>query len=183
MKPTIAKSLFGVILLSIISLGDNSVFGQGIQVENTLPKSVPLKVEFKGFDKEKWWYDLEIKVTNTGKKPIYYLNMWLMLDVTEGGKPLGVSVQQFGDGERFYAPPDRALTKESDPAIIPGESYTLRLEEYQVKAWDLGYRTKVNFYAPTKGELRLAWLSFGDDTGIEGGGTTLRKKAILDRKP
>jgi hypothetical protein len=52
------------------------------QLEDAIPKHVPIKVKikaekekaFKDLHNEKWLRDLEIEVTNTGTKPIYFLD-------------------------------------------------------------------------------------------------------------
>ena len=63
----------GVLLIFGLGAFVGNLSGQGIVLENKLPKSVPLKIEFSGNDNLSWWYDIEVKVTNKGKKPIYFL--------------------------------------------------------------------------------------------------------------
>lgn len=187
MRPNRVKLIFGaVLLLSIISLTDKSVFGQLTKIENKLPKIVPLEVEFKNYHKENWWHDLEIKVTNTGKKPIYYLSMYLWLDATypesggpESGKPMAISFD-FGDLRRFFSSTNGETAALEDPAILPGESYTFRVPDNYVKGYDL--RKKLgSFNEPREAQLEHGWTNFGDDTGILPGGTPWRtplKKAL-----
>ena len=59
-------------LLLVIIFSSNNSFGQLLEIENKIPKNVPIKIEFEHQDSEDWARDLEIKVTNTGKKPIYF---------------------------------------------------------------------------------------------------------------
>ena len=42
-----------------------------------IPKHLPLKFEVKNLNSERWVYDLEINVTNTSAKPIYFLDFFI----------------------------------------------------------------------------------------------------------
>jgi hypothetical protein len=42
-----------------------------------IPKHLPLKFEVKNLNSERWVYDLEINVTNTSTKPIYFLDFFI----------------------------------------------------------------------------------------------------------
>lgn len=174
MRTPLVKLIFGAILLaSIISLGDKSVFGQLIEIENKLPKIVPVEVEFKNYDKENWWHDLEIKVTNTGKKPIYYLWLILSLDVADEEGNLRAVSLKFGDIKRFGSTTNGEVASESDSAILPKESYTFKVGDNFVKGWDLR-KKRGTFVEPSIGELEHGLTNFGDGTGIEPGGTPWR---------
>lgn len=179
MRSAIEKLIFGAVFVSTMFLNDQYVFSQGIEVENKLPQAVPLKVEFKHHDTENWVRNLRIKVTNVGKKSIYYLDLRLNLDILERGSPVAFAFS-FGEKKKFYSP--YGLANDDDPVILPGGSYEFRVKANLADAWDRGKKSRVDFYQPRKGELSLSWLDFGDGTGIEGGGTTDRKKAILDKK-
>src|ERR1051325_1186394 len=43
------------------------------------PKHIPLKIKAKNVTNEKWANDLEIEITNTSDKPIYFLSFSLRL--------------------------------------------------------------------------------------------------------
>src|SRR6185436_16589662 len=68
--------------------------------ENTIPKDVPIKIKikkekeqsFKDLKNEKWLRELEIELTNTGERPIYYLDLLLVSDVKLGGNNLMFSL-------------------------------------------------------------------------------------------
>lgn len=157
----------------------SGAFGQLTEIKNKLPKNVPLKVEFKNYDKENWWHDLEIKVTNTGNKPIYYLSMYLWLDSTYpenvgpgSGKQMAISFD-FGDLRRFFSSTNGEVAALDDPAIRPGESYTFKVDDGTVKGWDL-LKNQLRFSEPESAELTHGWTNFGDDTGILPGGTPWR---------
>jgi hypothetical protein len=144
------------------------------EIKNEFPKNVPVKVEFKNYDKPNWWNHLEIKVTNIGKKPIFYLSMTLITDrVTPEGKQIGFPLR-FGDITRLYS--TERLANEADPSIPPKGSYTFVISRSDSRAWDFA-KTKVNFVEPTTAVLRHQFLNFGDGTGLEPGGTPFKKKA------
>src|SRR5262249_31090241 len=44
-----------------------------------VPKHLPLKFEVRNLDSDHWVYDLEIVVTNTSTKPIYYLDFFITM--------------------------------------------------------------------------------------------------------
>lgn len=171
-----AWAIIGICFVALQSYSIASA--QLTEVENALPKTVPLKVEFKGYDQEKWWYSMEAKITNVGKKPIFFLHTYLELNaLTEYGNNITIGFK-FGDPDRLFS--DKPL--DTDSPLLPGESYILKVVPAQADAWDLGHRTTRKF-SPTRGEFRLAWLNFGDGASMDGGGTTTVKKARLDKKP
>ncbi len=65
------------------SMSPTSAGTQERELENTIPKHVPLKIKvsdrkekaFRDLKNEHWLRDLEIEVTNTGDKPIYMLEL------------------------------------------------------------------------------------------------------------
>lgn len=178
MRPTVAKLISGAVLfLSIMLLGDQTIFGQ-IEIENKLPKNVPLKVEFKNHDSENWVHDLEIKVTNTGKKPISFLYLLLILDVkTEDGNARGFPFN-FGNGKAAYS--SDGIAMEGDPSIFPTATYTFKIIEDSARAWDLR-TSRDNSVKPRTADFEFGWLSFGDGTGIAGGGKAyVKKKEVFD---
>lgn len=77
--------LIGIVVLlmatnltsSIAQVQEKRVF------ENAIPKHVPIKIKikndkegsFKNLKNEKWLREFELEVTNTGDKPIYYLEI------------------------------------------------------------------------------------------------------------
>jgi hypothetical protein len=144
------------------------------EFENTVPKHLPIKVKikkekekaFKDLTNEKWARDLEIEVTNTGDKPIYFLSMTLVLPEIIGasgyksGFTLHYGRTQLGDLVN-KAEPD-------DIPINPGEVYIFKIAEAHVLGWD-SFRRKENKPQPKKVILHFQLLSFGDGTGFLGG--------------
>ena len=161
------------LLLLLTVATERRVLGQLTKIENQIPKSVPLKVEFKNYENENWWHDLEIKVTNTGKKPIFYL--YLSLDTDRKG-PNGNGFTfplPFGDSRRLLS--TDGVAAGDDAAILPGESYIFKISAIDAKAWDFA-KTFDDFVEPRKAVLRHTWTNFGDGTGFKPGGTAFKKK-------
>jgi hypothetical protein len=142
--------------------------GEEREFKNTIPAHVPIKVKLKreqpvkDLKNKNWVRDLEIEVKNTGSKPIYYLNMdIIMRDLLEGGYPTALHVS-YGRKElfRFSAPllPD-------DVPILPGESVTLKVPDYWVRGYEY-HREIKNRPDPKKVELNLQLINFGDGTGL-----------------
>lgn len=137
--------------------------------EDTIPKGVPIKIKikkekeksFKDLKNEKWLSEFELELTNTGDKPIYFLDITLITDVRVGGERLAFP-QVFGRAELgdivSKAQPD-------DPSIKPGETYVFKMGE--IPAWERGVREK-HFPEATRLRAELQSISFGDGTGYFG---------------
>ena len=46
---------------------------------NLVPQHLPLKIKIKNLESEKWVHDLEVEVTNTSDKPIYFIEFFLVM--------------------------------------------------------------------------------------------------------
>ena len=78
------------------------------QVDNDLPKNVPLKVKlktakerkFKDLKNSEWLGDFELEVTNTSDRPIYFVQFWLMLPETmsDNNNPIAFDLR-YGRGD------------------------------------------------------------------------------------
>lgn len=141
------------------------------EVVYKIPKHLPLKVKVKKPEKlkdlgnEDWLGEVELEVTNTGSKPIYYLHISVYLpDVFA---PNGIN---FGFGLEYGRV---ALISISEPVrpddvpIQPGGVVVLKVPADQVEAWKLG-RNKGNRTNPKKLEFIFNYLNFGDGTGFVG---------------
>jgi hypothetical protein len=171
------SSVFVACLLALLSLGfsasEHKIYGQLAKIENRIPKNVPIKVEFKNYEKENWWHEIEVKVTNIGKKPIYYLYLILGTDRKGPNGNEYVFPLSFGDSRKMLS--TEAIAAGDEPAILPGESLTLRIDHNSAKAWDLA-KASNEFVEPSLAELRHQWTNFGDGTGLRPGGTSFKKK-------
>jgi hypothetical protein len=131
--------------------------------ENRVPKHLPIKVKVKNHNNEKWYEDVEVEVTNTGDKPIYYLRLALFfVDVkVEGGMGIGFPLRY---GRRELIQIENRATPEDVP-IQPGETYVFKSISGLVKGWE-GFRAKHNMRHPKKIGIRFEILNFGDNTGF-----------------
>jgi hypothetical protein len=134
-------------------------------IENQLPRHLPIKVELKNLDKEPLLRNLEVKVTNTSHKPIYFLELVIALpDVLfDDGYPAGFSLW-YGRTEliEFSEP----LQPEDTP-IKPGESYVFKIPEKKLGGFE-SYIAKRNLTHSgiKKVHLFFQHLNFGDGTGF-----------------
>ena len=100
--------------------------GQVERIENKVSDRAPLKLEFKHEDSTDWTHALEITVTNTGEKPIYFL----FLNLFPGGvkSPDGVQMgfpMLFGSHRMYSA--DETPTAD-DPVVLPQKSVTFKIK-------------------------------------------------------
>jgi hypothetical protein len=134
-------------------------------IENQIPAHLPLKVELLNLDKEPLLANIEVKVTNTSKKPIYFLELAITLPdfSLPQGAPLGYVFQ--------YGRSDLATFKEpansEDKPINPNESYVFKVTGEMLSIFE-EQMTQINH---TQSEVRrvylfFAQLNFGDKTGF-----------------
>ena len=169
-----AISSIGLLVAAIQPL---SVAGspQERQVDNDLPKNVPIKVKlktakeakFKDLNNSEWPRDFELEVTNTSERPIYFLEFWLMLPetMTLNNNPFAFSLR-YGRGD-FIRDDTRAI--ETDVPIQPGETYTFTLSEGKQRGWR-EFKLRTDAADPKKVRIKFIQLSFGDGTGFNSGG-------------
>ena len=112
--------------------------------ENKIPSQVPLKVKIKKDKEEKalnpenkdWFRDIEIEVTNTSDKPIYFLSLDVrMPDVLTDGGIMVAFPLRYGRVE-FYDHNTKPLPE--DVPIAPKATYTFTFEDDNqigYKAW------------------------------------------------
>jgi hypothetical protein len=145
------------------------------QVDNDLPKNVPLKAKlktakeakFKDLKNEEWLRDFELEVTNTSDKPIYFVEFWLMLPETmsDNNNPVAYSLR-YGRGD-FIKYETRAIRE--DVPLQPGETHTFTISEGKQQGWR-EFRVRRNVPDPAKVRISFVGLSFGDGTGFTSGG-------------
>lgn len=140
-------------------------------LEDTIPNHLPIKVRikkvkekaFKDLKNERWARDIEIEVTNTGDRPIYYLNLSIQLTDTkvDSDYPLAFPLD-FG---RAALMDKKERAKPNDQAIAPGETISLFVAEKWLDGWDA---FKNSHKKPDPRKLRLVFhlLGFGDGTGF-----------------
>lgn len=127
------------------------------------PKHIPLKIKAKNVINEKWANDLEIEVTNTSDKPIYFLSFSLRLQGIKAADGL-----EFGFWLHYGRPQliDFSVPVEStDIPLLPNETCVLKIPEAEANGWET-YRKKNNKPHPMKIGLVFQSLNFGDGTGF-----------------
>ncbi len=152
------------------------------RLENLIPKHVPIKIKikkekeagFKDLNNEKWGWEFELEVINTGTKPIYALDLLVMTDVkAASGSPV-IFPLYFGRNELGDI---RTKAEPTDIPIKPGESVSLAINPGIVNAWDY-YRKKENRPLPKRLEVKIESLNFGDGTGYVGNDATPLPRVI-----
>jgi len=141
------------------------------QVENTIPKHVPIEVKltkekeklWKDLKNENWAKDFELEVTNTGDKPIYAVGLRVYFDVkNQSGYDLSTDM--------FYGRPEisdgRTRVTAEDVPINPGESNRFTVSPESLREFDYGRRKKW-YRLPTKVKIKFLFLRLGDGTGFE----------------
>jgi hypothetical protein len=138
--------------------------------ENGIPAHVPLKVKlkneraFKDKKNKEWGRDLEVEVTNTGTKPIYY--MYMIIDMPdfklEDGVPWGFRVK-YGRAELWNL--EEPIRPEDVP-LRPGETYTFKIPEEKWRGFK-NIVEKNNKEHPKKVRFEMQFITFGDGTGLE----------------
>ncbi|HEX8147048.1 MAG TPA: hypothetical protein VF591_07715 [Pyrinomonadaceae bacterium] len=141
------------------------------EVKEKIPKHLPIKVKvkrperLKDAENEDWLGEVELEVTNTGTKPIYYLHISVyMPDVfAPSGRNYGygfeygrVELISFGEPVR----PD-------DVPIQPGGVVVLSVPAGEAEGWKRG-RAKGEMTNPKRLEFIFDVLNFGDGTGFVG---------------
>jgi hypothetical protein len=133
------------------------------ELDDKIPKHLPIKVKVKNLDKQNWVREVEVGVKNTGDKPIYFLSFSLrMPEVTdENGVVVAFGLKYGRDGlDDFEGRP----TPEDVP-IYPGEIYIMKLPEREITGWE-GARKHYKWPEPKKFHIKFRRLHYGDGTGF-----------------
>ena len=130
-----------------------------------IPKHLPLKFEVRNLNSDRWVYDLEIDVTNTSTKPIYFLDFFMTIP----GYKSKLTGNQLGFWFRYgrielvsFAEPLRP----DDVPIAPGETHTFKIAEGLAKGWE-DQSKREGRPEPKLLNLQFSGLNFGDGTGFE----------------
>lgn len=134
-------------------------------LEDKIPVHLPIKVKVKNLDKEHWARDLEVEVKNTGSKPIYLVDFFILMPDTKGpsGNPIGFP---FIYGRHELVDIDVRATSDDVP-LNPGESHTFKISEREVMVWEKEL-TNPDGRKPKKFRVMFSVLNFGDGTGFLG---------------
>lgn len=150
------------------------VAGQGREgaraVINSLPPRLPLKVVVKNRElvadpkNERWLRDLEVEVTNTGSRPVYFVSLLLLLPGAKMGGLQPVYKLRFGNPALGSF---TAVARPEDVPLAPGESAVVKVSEGEATAWEK-WKSRGAATDPQKLVLVLHQLNFGDGTGLAG---------------
>jgi hypothetical protein len=140
-------------------------------VVDKIPKHLPIKVKVRKPEKlkdaknEEWLGELEVEVTNTGTKPIYFLEIVLDLPDVFASNGLNFAYPlEYGRIELIdFSEPVRP----DDVPIQPGGVIVLSAPATYVKSWNL-FRAKGKVTNPKKIEFFFQHINFGDGTGFVG---------------
>jgi len=141
------------------------------EVVEKIPKHLPIKVKIRKPEKlkdaknEDWLGELELEVTNTGTKPIYYLHISVyMPDVfAPNGHNYGYG---FTYGRGALVALDEPVQPDDVP-IQPGGVVILTVPAAEAEGWKSG-RAKGTLTNPKRLEFIFDYLNFGDGTGFVG---------------
>jgi len=129
-----------------------------------IPKHLPLKFEIRNLNSDRWVFDLEIDVTNTSTKPIYFLDFFITMPGYKSkmtGNQLGFWFS-YGRIELVdFAEPLLA----DDIPLAPGEKHTFKIREGLAKGWEEESKREGR-PEPKVLNLQFQGLNFGDGTGF-----------------
>ncbi|MFZ0749919.1 MAG: hypothetical protein WAM70_11215, partial [Pyrinomonadaceae bacterium] len=133
------------------------------QIENTVPKHVPLDIKvtkekeknWKDPKNENWAQDFELEIKNTGEKPIYFFYLEVYFDVPTDSWPESICPIYYGRVEigNYQAKPT-----EDDVPIKPGESKVFKIHPNVLSAWEKVRREKGR-RLPTKVRIKFESLT------------------------
>lgn len=161
--------------IEMVPPGQEKKFAIGV------PAHLPLKIKVKNVNSKKWVHDIEVEVTNTSERPIYFLDFYIVLPGINGllGSKVGFWLH-YGRPELldFTTPllPD-------DVPLKPGEKYTLKIPESSATGWDY-LREKEGRPEPKVMKLMFQRINFGDGTGYldsSGAPVNIHKKMSLNK--
>ena len=154
--------------------------GQEKQLRMRMGAEIPLKFHVKNLNSKRWAHDLEVEVTNTSNRPMYFFDFFVTLPEVKGstGHTIGFWMH-YGRGKLvdFSTP----LEKDDVP-LLPGEKYTFKISEGHAKAWDR-MREKEGMSEPTRILIEFQSVNFGDGTGYDDVKPVDTRKRINSNKP
>lgn len=151
------------------------------KLENSIPRHLPIKVKVNNLDSSKWAHDLEVVVTNTSNKPIYFLDLHIILPEIKSpsGPNVGFPLRYGRIGFVKFTTP----VEHDDVPIQPGGTHTFKIPTCSAKGLDY---LRAKGYGPEPKRIQLIFqvLNFGDGTGYaDAGGTPvdLHKQVTLNK--
>lgn len=160
-----------VVVCGFVASGAQSASEGEREVVDKIPKHLPIKVKVKRPERlkdaknEEWLGELELEVTNTGTKPIYFLQ--IVLDLPDVFAPNGLNLAyklEYGRGELISL---SEPVRPEDVPIQPGGVVVLKVPANRAEGWKRA-RVKGGLTNPKKIEFFFQHINFGDGTGFVG---------------
>lgn len=161
--------------IEMVPPGQEKKFAVGV------PPHLPLKIKVKNVNSKKWVHDIEVEVTNTSDKPIYYLDFYIDLPGIKGliGSTVGFWLHYGRPQLIDFTMP----VLPEDVPLEPGEKYTFKIPESSANGWD-HLREKEGRPEPKAMKLIFQRINFGDGTGYSdtsGSPVNIHKKMSSNR--
>jgi len=141
-------------------------------IEDQIPPRVPIDVEIKNLETDSLLRDIEIKVTNTAQKPIYFLELSIVLpdNLSPAGYPIGFSLR-YGRDDLIKL--DSTL-EPSDVPLLSGASFILKIPQRNLTGFErLVAKGKITQAEVKRVYLMFRNLNFGDKTGFSSDGSAV----------
>ena len=163
-----------VVCLALCAPGAGPAAGQGHEgvrpVVNALSPRLPLKAVVKNQElvadpqNDRWMRDLEVEVTNTGSRPIYFVTLLLLLPGAKMGGVRPIYQLRFGHPSLGSF---TSIAQPEDVPLAPGASAVIKVPEDEALVWE-SWKARGAATDPQKLVLVLHQLNFGDGTGLVG---------------
>lgn len=174
----ILESKVLLVVFSLIFLNCISINAQNDEqkIINKIPKNLPIKVEIVNGDAENLLSEVRIKVTNTGGKPIYFLDFYILTS-EDFLSPDGLKYAFTLTYGRKALITFSELANDEDKPLLKGESYEFKVSDNEVRNFS-EYLQQSLRSKPEKYTLNFQLLNYGDGTGFWGSkGSTFSTKA------
>lgn len=137
-------------------------------IVNTVPKTVPIKIEISDNDFNSPPEQFVIRITNTGDKPIYLINLNVRSAEKITGNFIGLGILNYGNvtlGDFTLSAEQTAQEREKSESLAANESVELVITKEQVLSFRK-FLSERNYRDFPRMILNLSVLSFGDGTGF-----------------
>jgi hypothetical protein len=141
-------------------------------IEDQIPPGIPIEVEIKNLKTDSLLHDIEIKVTNAANKPIYFLELGIVLpdNLSEGGYPILFPLR-YGRLELIKL---EDFPEPNEKPLLPGESVVLKVPGNNLEAFEtMVAKGRIAQVKIRTVSLVFHGLNFGDKTGFSSYGSSV----------
>lgn len=157
--------MLSILLIAFGAMGVNSIYAQKAKLVDKIPKRLPIKVEFEKAETEDLLATIDVKITNKGRKPIYFVLLDIVpTDITDN-EGLKFSFRLMYGRKNFHQLSE--FFQSDDDPLLPGESYLLKIDSEVLQQWNLRL-TKDGKPKPKHFDINFRHLSYGDGSGFMG---------------